>query len=320
MADGNGWHGGRSRRWEEDRYLNRGPSQRGDNEGNDGLEGYGRSAPTDHAWRAPNEGERADYRGSAGIPRRESAGDSGGWFEDGQDRRYRQGPGYSSYGDADRDSYGRGRGPSSEFGGYGGEFGGRGTPGRGYDGPGGFARSGLRPEGEERGLWDRTRDEVSSWFGDDQAERRRELDAWQAGQHRGRGPRGYTRSDQRIHEDINDRLTEDSFVDASDIAVTVSAGEATLDGFVDSRREKRRAEDLAEQVSGVKHVQNNLRVQQAPSSSSGMAGGTSAGSGGASTGAAGSKATAGASSAGSGMGYTSTEETKTTGKPNTAPT
>jgi BON domain len=41
----------------------------------------------------------------------------------------------------------------------------------------------------------------------------------------------------------------------------VSSGEVTLSGMVNSRDEKRRAEDLAENVSGVRHVQNNLRVQ-----------------------------------------------------------
>ena len=34
----------------------------------------------------------------------------------------------------------------------------------------------------------------------------------------------------------------------------------TLDGTVDSRAAKHHAEDLAESCSGVRHVQNNLRV------------------------------------------------------------
>jgi hypothetical protein len=62
----------------------------------------------------------------------------------------------------------------------------------------------------------------------------------------GRGPRGYTRSDQRILEDVSDRLTEDWYIDASDIEVSVSNAEVTLAGSVDSRDDKRRAEDLAE--------------------------------------------------------------------------
>jgi osmotically-inducible protein OsmY len=83
-----------------------------------------------------------------------------------------------------------------------------------------------------------------------------------SGEHRGRGPKNYTRSDDRIREDINDRLGDDSWLDASEIEVQVTSCEVTLTGTVNSRDDKRRAEDVAEQVSGVKHVQNNLRVQQ----------------------------------------------------------
>ncbi|MBB3020100.1 hypothetical protein FHR70_003181 [Microvirga lupini] len=81
------------------------------------------------------------------------------------------------------------------------------------------------------------------------------------GQHRGRGPKGYRRSDERIHEDVCERLTEDPFIDASNVEVLVKDGEVTLNGTVTSRGLKRRAEDLTELASGVSHVQNNLRVQ-----------------------------------------------------------
>jgi hypothetical protein len=84
-----------------------------------------------------------------------------------------------------------------------------------------------------------------------------------AGSHRGRGPKGYRRSDQRIHEDVCERLTEDRFIDASNIEVVVKDGEVILSGTVSSRGLKRRAEDLAETASGVAHVQNNLRIQGA---------------------------------------------------------
>lgn len=105
-----------------------------------------------------------------------------------------------------------------------------------------------------RGFMDRATDEVASWFGDDDADRRRERD------HRGRGPKNYRRPDARIEEDVNDMLTDDRHVDASEIEVAVKDGEVTLSGTVPSRSEKRRAEDCAESVSGVRHVQNNLRV------------------------------------------------------------
>jgi osmotically-inducible protein OsmY len=81
----------------------------------------------------------------------------------------------------------------------------------------------------------------------------------------GKGPKGYSRSDDRIREDVCDRLTEDPQIDASEIDVKVSSCEVTLAGSVDSREAKRRAEDCAETVSGVRNVQNNIRVQHGAS-------------------------------------------------------
>lgn len=136
--------------------------------------------------------------------------------------------------------------------GYEGDYAGRPEPGRRgarwYGDPSGRGYRG-------RDFWDRAGDEIASWFGDEDAERRRERD-----QHRGRGPKGYVRSDARIEEDVNDRLTDDGLLDASDIEVDVAEREVTLSGTVASRTAKRRAEDLADSVSGVEHVQNNLRV------------------------------------------------------------
>jgi len=81
-----------------------------------------------------------------------------------------------------------------------------------------------------------------------------------SGQFAGRGPKGYQRSDERIREDVSDRLTEHPDLDASDIEVKVSNGEVTLTGSVDSRLAKRLAEDIAEDCSGVRDVMNQLRV------------------------------------------------------------
>jgi hypothetical protein len=77
----------------------------------------------------------------------------------------------------------------------------------------------------------------------------------------GRGPKGYQRSDNRILEDVCDRLTY-SDVDAENIEVTVTGGEVTLAGSVNNRWDKRRAEDVAEEVSGVRDVHNNIRVSR----------------------------------------------------------
>ena len=87
------------------------------------------------------------------------------------------------------------------------------------------------------------------------------MDKMREGKFRGHGPKGYRRSDERIKEDVNDRLT-DAYLDASDVEVSVKEGEVTLSGAVLDRTDKRLAEDVAESVSGVKNVQNNLRTNK----------------------------------------------------------
>ncbi|MDQ3340722.1 MAG: BON domain-containing protein [Myxococcota bacterium] len=80
------------------------------------------------------------------------------------------------------------------------------------------------------------------------------------GGHRGKGPHGYIRSDDRIREHICEALHEDDHIDASHIEVVVKNGEVMLTGTVEDRRQKRLAEDLVEHMPGVKDVQNQLRV------------------------------------------------------------
>jgi osmotically-inducible protein OsmY len=113
----------------------------------------------------------------------------------------------------------------------------------------------------DRGWWDRAGDEVLSWMGDDYATRRRRHDDY--GLHRGKGPKNYVRGDDRIRDDVNDRLTDEYNVDASDIEVSVVNGEVILKGFVLDRFQKRRAEEVAEHVTGVKHVENRIKVDPA---------------------------------------------------------
>jgi hypothetical protein len=81
------------------------------------------------------------------------------------------------------------------------------------------------------------------------------------GRHYGRGPKGYRRSDERIREDVSDRLMWDPDVDASEIEVMVSQGVVTLTGVVEDRSAKRAAEDIAEEVLGVDDVRNELKVR-----------------------------------------------------------
>jgi osmotically-inducible protein OsmY len=78
----------------------------------------------------------------------------------------------------------------------------------------------------------------------------------------GRGPKGYTRTDDRIREDVCERLSADDDVDASEIEVKVNGGEVTLEGNVLTRSMKHQAEDIAENVSGVRDVHNQLKVMK----------------------------------------------------------
>jgi hypothetical protein len=84
------------------------------------------------------------------------------------------------------------------------------------------------------------------------------------GGYAGVGPKNYTRSDERIGDEVSQRLTEDDRVDASEIEVRVSGGEVTLLGEVDTRQTKKAAEDVVWPVRGVTQVHNQLKARNAP--------------------------------------------------------
>lgn len=127
---------------------------------------------------------------------------------------------------------------------------------RGGEGPGDFLqRAGERISSWFRGGRDDERDPGRS-YREDYGREARTTDRG----HRGLGPKGYQRTDERINDEVHDRLTEDPWLDASNIQVEVKDGEVTLSGHVENRESKHRAERLIEDLSGVKHVQNNLRV------------------------------------------------------------
>jgi hypothetical protein len=78
-----------------------------------------------------------------------------------------------------------------------------------------------------------------------------------------RGPKGYTRSDDRIEDEVCERIAR-SGVDSDDIEVKVEHREVTLTGTVSSRDEKWWLESLVDDVFGVEEVHNRLRVGRAP--------------------------------------------------------
>jgi hypothetical protein len=81
------------------------------------------------------------------------------------------------------------------------------------------------------------------------------------GRFTGYGPRGYQRADERIREDVCERLTYYGELDAREIDVEVKDGEVTLTGTVEDRAAKRVAERIAESISGVNDVHNRLQLR-----------------------------------------------------------
>ena len=77
-----------------------------------------------------------------------------------------------------------------------------------------------------------------------------------------KGPRGYVRSDERIREEIQERLAN-GYIDASDVEVAVQNGEVTLTGSVVDRRTRRMAEELLDPIRGIKDVTNRIRAKSA---------------------------------------------------------
>jgi osmotically-inducible protein OsmY len=244
-GDAPGWNGG-SRGSGETRGPHGAPEQRygdrqryqyaGGNRGDDAdYRTYRHGAMHADETRSGQTGRSGEMRGESEYP--EAAG-YGAQASDKQGRQYR-----GQYG---APGYGQGQGGQwrSEYGGQ---------PETRYGGTGGHRGS------EQVGGNDEGRGAYSNHFGEHQSTGR-------PGGHRGRGPKGYSRSDARILEDINEKLFDDDHVDASEITVEVRQGIVALSGTVEHRSMKYHVEDLAERCSGVKDVDNQLRVRRSQGS------------------------------------------------------
>jgi hypothetical protein len=85
-----------------------------------------------------------------------------------------------------------------------------------------------------------------------------------------RGPKGYSRSDDRIREDISERLYHSTHIDSSEVSVTVQGGKVTLEGTVPNRWMRHAIENEADRCAGVRDIDNNIRVQSNDESQTGM--------------------------------------------------
>lgn len=89
---------------------------------------------------------------------------------------------------------------------------------------------------------------------------RRDVDPAARVNHAGRGPKGWSRTDESIREGVCDMLDANPDIDAREIEVSVQSGEVTLTGHVENRAAKRRAEDIIATLPGVNDVHNRLAV------------------------------------------------------------
>lgn len=76
-----------------------------------------------------------------------------------------------------------------------------------------------------------------------------------------RGPKGYQRSDERLKEEICERLMMRWDIDSSEVSVEVVSGKVTLEGTVPDRRMRHEIEDLIDNCHGVQDIENHVRVQ-----------------------------------------------------------
>jgi hypothetical protein len=160
-------------------------------------------------------------------------------------------------------------GESPPNGGYGPQGGGYGSQSSyashgGYGSPGQRWQSGYGGDGEQRSQGYGTHAGYGSQGGyGPQGEAHWPQSSWaQQGRARKRGPKGYKRSDERIREDLCERLMESDFIDSSEVTIEVNGGKVIMDGTVPERRMKHAIEDMAVATSGVTDVENKVRVEE----------------------------------------------------------
>jgi hypothetical protein len=237
--------------WYRDRDREQGGSWAGDRDED-------RSGDRDRGRRGREESGYAGPYGGGGYPGygREYGREQSRSGRD-EDRRDRGG-----WGERDRAYGARERGGEREWGG------GRDVGGRESGERRTYREERYAPEHDSyRGRGDSDEDRGPVWGGREYGGggQQREREGWRAaerGPHAGRGPRGYKRSDERIQDEVSDRLEDDDWLDASDIDVRCEEGVVILEGTVKNKEAKRRAEDLADSCKGVKDVMNRLRVEE----------------------------------------------------------
>jgi hypothetical protein len=264
-------YGGQQGQYGQSQY---GQGQYGQGQSGQGQYGQGQSGQGQYGQGQSGQGE---YGGSSGQY-------SG--FERSRDRdRWGEQRDFSGESSRSESSSGYYRPGSYGMTGYGGSQGGFGSSFYGQRSGGGDWEPRERFGGESRwGDEQRWRGESQGLFGD------RDREGWrgsrfdqgygQRGRERPgffqrlfkRGPKGYQRSDERLREDISERLMYAMEIDSSEVTVSVSDGRVTLDGTVPDRYMKHAIEDLVDECPGVQDIDNRVRVQREGASTSSLSG------------------------------------------------
>jgi osmotically-inducible protein OsmY len=88
----------------------------------------------------------------------------------------------------------------------------------------------------------------------------------------GKGPRGWTMADERLIEEVSERLMQDRLLDARGIEVAADAGAVTLSGHVGAASDIALAAMLVRETPGVRDVVNRLVLRPGPSAAARMPG------------------------------------------------
>lgn len=131
-----------------------------------------------------------------------------------------------------------------------------------YGGDTGMGDPGSSRFGTSRGGGGQTDRSYGQGQWSDRGQRSGQHGDFGSGRYSGHGPRGYQRSDERIREEVCELLTRHGAIDARDMEVEVRAATVILRGTADSGRTRRLAEELVEEIPGVRDVQNELRVHR----------------------------------------------------------
>lgn len=278
------WRRGEERGRERERSRGFDRSGSGERSGSEQYGGpdesrYGASG--EHGWRGEHGGRQRlgghmeDY-GRERDYRDYGRAQPGGAYEHAGERGYRHGGGYGGYGEQPGEAgggFGSGRSYAAEPG-WGPDYGNEARGNRAYEGQGGFpgsygaqhggyAREGGGYRHGGQGQYGQGFGEAGRTYGEHGSGQSRTGYGSEDRQRRqARGPKGYQRSDERLKEDICERLMAADHIDAAEVTVEVKSGKVTLEGSVPQRRMKHAIEDLVDDCIGVQDIDNKLRVAQ----------------------------------------------------------